>query len=71
MGALAWDWARLVNEEVPFLTYANDRTVILYSSHSYSDYPPANSWLWSEAGIFPTQALYLMIENGYIRPASA
>lgn len=68
MAKLAWDWARVVNNEVPFLTYANDMTVIMYSTSSYTDYPPASSPLWSEAGIFPTQALYLMMEHGYIRP---
>lgn len=71
MAAYTWDWAQVVNKEVPFLSYADDEAVMLYSSDHYTNWPPASSWMWQEAAIGSRQgpaslALELMIEHGYI-----
>jgi peptide/nickel transport system substrate-binding protein len=73
MAAYTWDWAQVVNKEVPFLSYADDEALVLYSSDHYTNWPPASSWLWQEAAIGSVQgpatlALQLMIEHGYISP---
>lgn len=68
LAAYAWDWAQVVNKEVPYLTYADDDTIIFYSSTHYKDWPPTKSWMWQEGGIYTTQSLMIMIEHGYIRP---
>lgn len=68
LATAAWQWAQVVNSRVPFLTYADDNTVVFYSTSHYANWPPKNSWLWQEAGIFTVQSLLLMIEHGYISP---
>ena len=65
-GALAWEWAQVVNSQVPFLTYGDTYNVILYSNSHYS-WPAPSDPIWQEAGIYPYQALMLMIERGMIR----
>jgi peptide/nickel transport system substrate-binding protein len=69
LAARAWDWAQVVNQQVPFLSFADDEAVNFYSSSRYTSWPPASSWLWQESGMFPSQALQMMIENGYISPS--
>jgi peptide/nickel transport system substrate-binding protein len=71
LAGYAWDWAQVVNKEVPFLTYADDEAVNFYSTASFTGWPPASSWLWQESGIYAAQALQMMIENGYIHPAGS
>jgi peptide/nickel transport system substrate-binding protein len=73
LAADAWDWAQVVNKEVPFLSYADDDAVMFYSSGHYTNWPPASSYLWQEAAIGSAQGpatlpLELMIEHGYISP---
>lgn len=65
--ALSWDWARVVNSQVPFLTYGDDYSLIMYSGSHYSWPAPSNS-LWQEAGIYTTQTLMIMIERGLVSP---
>jgi peptide/nickel transport system substrate-binding protein len=70
MASLTWDWARFVNAQLPFLSYADNNLVDYYSSAHYSDWPPASSSLWPETGLYTTDALVIMIEDGYIRPVA-
>jgi peptide/nickel transport system substrate-binding protein len=74
MAALAWDWAQVVDSQVPFLDYADDQAVNVYSTAHFTDWPPASSPLWAYSGLAsgnPYQpALLLMMEDGYISPAS-
>lgn len=74
MAAYTWDWAQVVNKEVPFLDYADDETVNIYSTARFTDWPPASSPLWRYAGLASPNpwepALVMMMEDGYLRPAS-
>jgi peptide/nickel transport system substrate-binding protein len=75
MDNLVYDWARLVNQQVPFITYATKVYQFPYSSQRFTDWPPMNSQgtspLWDILGQGNmTQALTLMLEDGYIRPVS-
>lgn len=74
MAALTWDWAQVVNTAVPFLDYADDQALNVYSTAHYTNWPPASSALWQYSGLAsanPYQpALVLMMEDGYISPAS-
>lgn len=68
MAQLATAWARVVNSQMPYLTYADDYQVDRYSTTHYTDWPAPNSKYWQETGIYPNQALIWMLENGYVRP---
>lgn len=68
LAAATWDWAQVANRQLPFLTYADDNTVIFYSTFHYVHWPPKSSYMWQVAGIHTPQALLLMIEHGYISP---
>jgi peptide/nickel transport system substrate-binding protein len=75
MNKLVYDWARLVNQQVPLLTYATKVYQFPYSSQHFTDWPPMNSQgtsaLWNILGQGNmTQGLTLMLEHGYIRPKS-
>lgn len=74
MAAYAWDWAQTVNTAVPFLDFADDLALNVYSTAHYTDWPSAGSPLWQYSGLAsvnPWQpALVMMIEDGYIRPGS-
>jgi peptide/nickel transport system substrate-binding protein len=74
MAALTWDWAQVMSQAVPFISYADDEALNVYSTAHYTNWPPASSPLWQYAGpasVNPWQpALVLMIEDGYISPGS-
>lgn len=75
MNALVYDWARLINQQVPFITYATKVYQFPFSSRRFTDWPPMNSQgtspLWDMLGqANMTQALTVMLEDGYIRPKS-
>ncbi|MGH3409306.1 MAG: ABC transporter substrate-binding protein, partial [Streptosporangiaceae bacterium] len=75
MNKLVWDWARVVNQQLPFITYATKVYQFPYSSQSFTNWPPVNSQgtspLWNVLGQgIMTQELTVMLEDGYIRPKS-
>jgi peptide/nickel transport system substrate-binding protein len=75
MNKLVYDWAREFNTQLPVLTYATKVYQFPYSSQNFTDWPPVNSQgtspLWDILGQGNmTQALTLMLEDGYIRPKS-
>lgn len=67
MHKLAWDWARFVNQEVPYLQYGNKVWQMSYSTASFTHWPPARNPLWR---IIDTNdnGLLLALERGYVRP---
>ncbi len=66
---LVLDYARLVNEDVPFLAYDTKASETYWSSATYTDWPPlGNKTLWDAAGSNPPGALLLMMMQGYIHP---
>ena len=68
MEKLAIIWANLVNQEMPYLTYASQAQVVHYSTAHYTNWPPEDSRYFEESGIYPTQALVWMIQEGYVSP---
>jgi peptide/nickel transport system substrate-binding protein len=75
MNKLVWDWARLVNQQLPFITYATKVYQFPYSSQNFTDWPPVNSQgtspMWNVLGQGNmTQELTVMLEDGYIRAKS-
>ncbi len=62
-------YARLVNQNVPFLAYDTKASETYWSSATYTDWPPlSNKTLWGAAGANPPGALLLMMMQGYIHP---
>jgi len=72
MNALTWDWARLVDQQVPYLWYATKVYQFPFSTAHYTDYPPLNSQhtsaLWNIIGEDMGPGIALAMEEGYIRP---
>jgi peptide/nickel transport system substrate-binding protein len=75
MNKLVWDWARLINQQLPFITYATKVYQFPYSSQNFTDWPPVDSQgtspMWNVLGQGNmTQELTVMLEKGYIKPKS-
>ena len=75
LNTLVYDWAKLINQQVPYITYATKVYQFPYSSQHFTDWPPMNaqgtSTLWDILGQGNlSQGLSLMLEAGYIRPKS-
>lgn len=75
MRQLTWDWARLVNQQLPYLYYATKTYQFSYSTKHFTDFPPTNakgtSTLWNIMGNDNMETgLLLMLDRGYIRPKS-
>jgi peptide/nickel transport system substrate-binding protein len=74
MNKLTYDWARLVNQQLPYLTFATKLDQLEFSSQRFTDWPPMNSQgtslLWNILVGSQNEALTLMLEDGYIRPKS-
>lgn len=64
-----WDWARLVNKDVPYLAYANKLYQATYSSARYTDWPGKNSLIWKIwGGVGLNAGIELLLQDGYMRP---
>lgn len=73
MDRFTWDWARLVNQQVPYLQYGTKGYQFPYSTRHYVDWPPVSSKskYWNQLALGNmNQGLALMLESGYIRPRS-
>lgn len=70
MDRLVWDWARVVNEQVPYLWYATKVYQLSYSTKEFSDWPPQTSPLWPIMSANRDAGLVLAITEGYLRPRS-
>lgn len=68
MRALVWDWARFVNQEVPYLVYAQTDVQWTYSSARITDWPPHSSQLWTTLSMNDPGGIVAMLERGYLRP---
>lgn len=65
---LSLEYAKVVNQQLPFLPYADKRLAVWYSSANYIDWPSANSPLWNQMGGNANGGLTLMLMQGYVRP---
>lgn len=64
---LTWDWARLVNQQLPYLQYSTYAGQVAYSTKHFVDWPPSNNEAYA-APFSPQAGLVLALEQGYIRP---
>lgn len=67
MNALVYDWAKYVEDQVPFLEYAVFADQIAYSNRSFV-WPSTSNQVWVDAGNNPMYDLLLGQERGLIRP---
>ncbi|MCL6443558.1 MAG: hypothetical protein K6T83_08910 [Alicyclobacillus sp.] len=65
---LAIDYAKLVNQQLPFLPFADKRIEVEYSDARYTHWPAKTSYLWNQVGGDAQGALLLMMLNGYVIP---
>ena len=74
MKALTWDWAQLVNQQVPYIWYATKNYQFEYSTKNFTNWPPVGatgtSALWNLAGYNMTAGFSLALQQGYIVPKS-
>lgn len=72
MKKLTWDWARLVNEQVPYIWYATKVYQFSYSTKNFTNWPPKDkngtSPLWDIIGANLPGGLVMAMEQGYITP---
>lgn len=67
MKQLVWDWARLVNQQVPVVLFGDKNLPIQYSTARYTWPSPHNS-VWTLMGLNISGALGVMFGNGMIKP---
>ncbi|MBO0810910.1 MAG: hypothetical protein J2P23_02560 [Microlunatus sp.] len=69
---LTWDYAQLVNEQVPYIWYATKVYQFPYSSKKFTNWPPigknGSSPLWDIIGANMTAGISLALQQGYIVP---
>lgn len=70
MNKLTWDWARLVNQDVPYLQFANKLWWYWYSTAQLVDWPAQRNRIWRVMGYDRNGGVALMLEDGYVRPKS-
>jgi len=74
MKKLTWDWAQLVNQQVPYIWYATKNYQFEYSTKNFTNWPPVDktgtSPLWNLAGYNMTAGFSLALQQGYIVPKS-
>lgn len=72
MDRLTYDWARVVDEELPYLWYGTKVYQFPFSTLHYTDFPPLSSQhtsaLWNIIGNDMGPGIALAMEEGYIRP---
>lgn len=73
MDKLVYDWARLVDQQVPYLWYATKVYQFSYSTKDFTDWPPLNaqhtSPVWNIVSANMEAGLLVALNDGYIRPA--
>lgn len=67
MDQLVWDWARLVNTDVPYLQYGNKVWQMSYSTAKFTGWPSASSNLWNTIGYNFGGGWLLILEGGKLR----
>jgi len=72
MKQMTWNWAQLVNEEVPYIWYATKVYQFSYSTKHYDNWPPVEgdgtSPLWNIIGDNMNGGFSLALQQGYIVP---
>lgn len=68
MDRQVWDWARLVDQQVPFLQYLSKVTQVMYSTKEFVGWPPSGSDVWSTLGADRGGGFLLLFEAGTLKP---
>lgn len=68
MKKLAWDWARLVNQQLPYLQYGNKIYQFSFYTTHYGNWPPPDSPLWPMIGDDTNGGIVQAMLQGYIVP---
>jgi peptide/nickel transport system substrate-binding protein len=72
MKDLTWDYAQLVNDQVPYIWYATKVYQFSYSTKNFTNWPPQDqngtSELWDIIGSNLPGGLLIAMEQGYINP---
>lgn len=72
MKKLTWDWAQLVNQQVPYIWYATKVYQFPFSTSRYTNWPKINadgtSPYWDIIGNAMNTGVVYAMENGYIQP---
>lgn len=69
MNKLVWDWARLVNKQLPMFSFGDRHYPLAFSTAHYVDWPPkSSSVLWILEAMNNHAGLVAMMERGYLRP---
>lgn len=72
MNAQVWNWAQLVNDEVPYIWYATKVYQFSYSTKNFENWPEQDdsgtSALWNIIGNDLGAGLSLAVQQGYIVP---
>lgn len=61
-------WAKVVNQDLPFLPFLDKKITLTYSTARYVGWPSSKNVLWQQAGGGADTALALMIMDGYLHP---
>lgn len=67
MKKLTWDWARLVNQELPVFSYDSKTLPIQYSTKHFT-WPGKNSPLWKDLAFNTGGGMAILMESGQVRP---
>lgn len=68
MRTLVWDWARLVNRQVPFIEYGSKVWQMAYSTARFTGWPSKTSTLWDTIGDNYGGGWLLLLESGTLHP---
>ncbi|WP_157683529.1 ABC transporter substrate-binding protein [Microlunatus soli] len=72
MNKQVWNWAQLVNEDVPYIWYATKVYQFEYSETNFTNWPPKDkngtSPLWDIVGANMSGGMSLAFQQGYVVP---
>ncbi|HEY9292573.1 MAG TPA: ABC transporter substrate-binding protein [Microlunatus sp.] len=72
MNAQVWNWAQLVNDQVPYIWYATKVYQFSYSTKNFDNWPPkdqnGSSPLWDITSANMSGGISLAVQQGYIVP---
>lgn len=70
MRKLVWDWARLINKDLPYLVLSDKVQQVEHSTYHYVEWPPASSPDWRLMCLNLLGGLLVALQQGYIHPRS-
>jgi len=68
MDQLTWDWAKYINQQLPFLQWQNKQYQFEFSTQKFTNWPATTNPLWSTVGLNMSEGVAMMLEEGYVQP---